>query len=408
MEKVFALALLLSACCNVAWAATSPLTSTNDYYYTQPKTTNIVGRVMGENVDYRLVRAEDAAFINEAWEERWALGERPTWGQEAVPGGPLVSRRGSRALVRGWWKEAPIEECVLETGDMAGRLAEASGGAMTNIVLDYSFTQRLVSVSMITNQYATLKRAKVLAKEAEVTFTNVDAKVVRTYRVETDESQIGPVVSTNEVQGGEWSINGSGSKTIWDGVVVEEGEPKWAGEETWSETVDGREMSGKVKMRLAWIVGNTNEWMRGAESPKVVKAVHAWAAVEVWGRREESKKTWEIRKEQGGGWSIDTNEVVRVNWSTNATVLVDLGEATWAEAKEGRLVYEVVREMAELTGTATGIVEGMPTLEEVADAAAVPVLSEVGSHEVSKWLGCEIENVYLVIELKPVTSLVGW
>ena len=55
-------------------AATTSLATTNDYYYTLPKTTNIVGRVMGESGDYGLVRYEDAAWIAEAWAERIALG----------------------------------------------------------------------------------------------------------------------------------------------------------------------------------------------------------------------------------------------------------------------------------------------------------------------------------------------
>ncbi len=244
MKKVFAFALLMSACCNVAWAATSPLASTNDYYYTQPKTGSISGRVMGENADYRLVRAEDAAFINEAWEERYALGETSWQLGETVPGVPLV-RSGGRAHTWSYWASASIEECVLQTEDMEGRLAEASGGAMTNIVLDVKWTNRLVSVEKITKQYEELKRAKVLAKEATVTFTNVDAKVVETLLRRSSEGQPRTEVTTNEVQGGEWQISGSGQKYIDDGIVEDEEGPKWAGKS------GGQKMSMKSKCQGA-------------------------------------------------------------------------------------------------------------------------------------------------------------
>lgn len=48
------------------------LASTNDYRYVNPGTTNLLGIGMGKSGDYSIVRAEDVAFIKEAYAERLA------------------------------------------------------------------------------------------------------------------------------------------------------------------------------------------------------------------------------------------------------------------------------------------------------------------------------------------------
>lgn len=384
-------------------AATSPLTSTNDFYYTQPKTTNIFGRVMGENGDYRLVRAEDIAFINEAWAERWELAGSSTWGPlEAMPGGPVVKKGGKRNISK-YWAEAALSERVLETESMADRLAEASGGKMTNIVIETLITQRLVKVEMVRNQYAELKKAKVLALEANVTYTNEDAVVITEVVVEDWQKGYGTEVRqgiwTNRVEGGRWYIRGRGKNEgrgpwIWNG-------------EDWEvlrtiKTTEKDAMSGNVKMRLAFDVRKTEEWMRGMVSPKVVESVHAYAVVDVDWTKEEKWWEWNV-----GSEAIASNIVDRFE-STNVTVLVDMGAAEWIGTNGTRLVYGVSRGMKEITEAATGAANA-PDEEEIAAQAVVPGLGEDGGeHEREKTLDITIKEVYLVIRVKPVASLPGW
>jgi len=54
-------------------AVTLSLVSTNDYRFTSPGTTNLCGKGMGKQASYRVPRAEDIAFLREAYAERACL-----------------------------------------------------------------------------------------------------------------------------------------------------------------------------------------------------------------------------------------------------------------------------------------------------------------------------------------------
>lgn len=404
MKKDLAIGLLLYACCNIASGATSPLATTNDYYYIQPKTTNICGRVMGENGDYRLVRAEDIAFINEAWAERFELAGSSTWGPyERFPGGPLV-REGGNTVINRYWSDGRISESVLETESMADRLAEASGGAMTNIVIESQIKKKLVKGEMVTKQYAELKKAKVLALEANVTYTNEDAVVIREIVEEYWQKGYGTEVTqtiwTNRVEGGRWDIKGRG-KNEGRGPWI------WHGDD-WEvlatlKTTEKDAMSGSVKMRLAFDVRKPEEWLRGMESPKVVESVHAWGVVEVEWETFEEWWEWNVGDDQ----AVASNIIYRSE-STNVNVLVDMGTAEWVGTNRTSLVYGVSRGMEAITSAARRVANA-PSEEEVAGEAVVPELGEDGGeHERKKVLGINIDTVYLVIRLQPVASLPGW
>jgi hypothetical protein len=55
---------------NLIIAVALSLSATNDYLYTTPQTTNIIGVGIGPKADYRAVRAEDNAFLRESFSER--------------------------------------------------------------------------------------------------------------------------------------------------------------------------------------------------------------------------------------------------------------------------------------------------------------------------------------------------
>lgn len=57
---------------NLIIAVALSLSATNDYLYTTPQTTNIIGVGIGPKADYRAVRAEDNAFLGESFSERGA------------------------------------------------------------------------------------------------------------------------------------------------------------------------------------------------------------------------------------------------------------------------------------------------------------------------------------------------
>lgn len=394
-----------------AQGAVSPLATPADYYYTVPKTTNVFGRVMGENGDYRLVRNEDISFINEAWEERKSLaGSGPSmmgWN----PGGTLVRRRNWPSWIE-CYAATNLSTCVVTGATMEARLAEASGGAMTNVRYQIARRSGLVSMAAVTNEFATLKKRIVLADMAEESYTNEQATVVTTHTRFWGDERSGETnqvtVLTNAIERGRWAVEGYGSHTVKDGIVVEDGKGRAAGERWWDKETDNEQISGRLKMRMEFRVYNTNDWMRGEASPRVVKSAHAYAVVEAWGGRSRERRTYEVR-ETGQGWGWVTNSYEKEEWTTNATVLVDMGEARWVECRDGRLVYELpAKRVLDFTQEVLAEVEGMPSLEEVAAAGVVPEMEEVGEQFVSKWISCEILSVYVVMEIKPVTSLPGW
>lgn len=71
--KSIAIAVLLSFAGPMAPAATSPLASAADYIFSTPPSNIIHGAILGPGGDYRVMRAEDAAYLHEALCERAAL-----------------------------------------------------------------------------------------------------------------------------------------------------------------------------------------------------------------------------------------------------------------------------------------------------------------------------------------------
>ena len=71
MRRLLQTAALLAAL--AAAAASSPIAGTNDFTFTRVTYTNISGTVMGDAGDYRTMRYEDLAWLNEAIEERLAF-----------------------------------------------------------------------------------------------------------------------------------------------------------------------------------------------------------------------------------------------------------------------------------------------------------------------------------------------
>ena len=71
MRRLLQTAALLAAL--AAAAASSPIAGTNDFTFTRVTYTNISGTVMGDAGDYRAMRYEDLAWLQEAVEERLAF-----------------------------------------------------------------------------------------------------------------------------------------------------------------------------------------------------------------------------------------------------------------------------------------------------------------------------------------------
>ena len=71
MRRLLQTAALLAAL--AATAASSPIAGTNDFTFTSVTYTNISGTVMGDAGDYRTMRYEDLAWLNEAIAERIAF-----------------------------------------------------------------------------------------------------------------------------------------------------------------------------------------------------------------------------------------------------------------------------------------------------------------------------------------------
>ena len=71
MRRLLQTAALLAAL--AAAAASSPIAGTNDFTFTRVTYTNISGTVMGDAGDYRTMRYEDLAWLNEAIAERIAF-----------------------------------------------------------------------------------------------------------------------------------------------------------------------------------------------------------------------------------------------------------------------------------------------------------------------------------------------
>lgn len=402
-------------------AATTSLATTNDYYYTVPKSTNIVGRVMGERGDYGLVRYEDAAWIAEAWAERIALGGEWEVATNAPGPGLLVKGGGIWPTTTGsYWTNAVMSTVAvtnellkdLSAGGTVRRiLGAASGGAMTNEVrrLEGRVMGKLVAKAAMTNAYKVLKGMDVVVKAVSPGDTNT-ARIITAWTQRETETGEGTTATaeatTGTVSATSWWLSCEGSKSVWR-------EYEWDGsqwENTWTlerERTEKEEVVGEGDVRLEFGVRRKEDWMRGETSPKVVRGARAWGVVHLTGDEYEH----EDRKRFEDGEVIEEEPIDR-GWATNATVLVDLGEARWKEAKGGsseKLVYEVTVKPARLLAECVGAAQWMPSLAQVESALGIPeVHGDAGSHRLSRTVQGILKEVYLVITLKPVTSLPGW
>ena len=365
-------------------AATSPLATPGDYFYVAPKTTNICGRVMGENGDYGIVRYEDVAFINEAWAERLALAGYavPT---NTLPAGPLVKGGLDRLANTGDYLEwSSNTTCVVtNAGGLLPALAEASGGKMTNIWCESEWPapRKLVTMRAVTNNYATLKRMNCLVPGVYVSSTNVATAIEGGYEEVWSAGggrQTYPYASTNTESLAQFYLSEAGGGSNDRDSYGNRDESMWA-----------RMTTGAGTVRFEFDVADTNAWLRGQQSPKVVREARAWALLRPWAFESDT--------------ATDTD-----TW-TNATVLVDLGEARWAGVTaNGRLAYEVDVDVRELYATCVASAPWLPTLAAVANAARVPPLDgQTGSRYRNK--SVSMDGVAgLVLRLKPVASLQGW
>ena len=372
-------------------AATSPLASTNDYYYTTPKTTNICGRVMGENGDYKLVRAEDLAFINEALAERYVLSGY-TSDTNATAEGTLVEGKYRHVAPStiGYWNRAPLSACALTNTYhfyQFDALTEASGGAMTNIatVITNARPHKLVTMGWITNNFATLKKMNCLVAQPLLSSTS-DAVEIETTIVKSKDGGGYTLTTTNTITLAAMQLheNGAGYNTeYYDGDR--------------SKTTVKRICTGSGAVRLSFGVADTNAWLRGEEKPKVVSGARAWGVFDL-----ESKYETDLNNNYDEG-------------STNATVIIDLGEARWVCATtNSQLVYEIDVDIREVYASCVSVAPWMPSLSEVESTASVPPLPsgpEDDTRSSSQKKKAEMDNVwrvYLVLDLKPVASLEEW
>lgn len=371
-------------------AATTPLSSANDYYYTTPKTKNICGRVMGENGDYKLVRAEDLAFINEAWAERVVLSGY-TSDTNATAEGTLVKGKYRHVAPStiGYWNRAQLSACALTNNVFYGydALTEASGGAMTNIatVITNARPNKLVTMGWITNNFATLKKMNCLVAQPLLSSTS-DAVEIETTIVESKDGGGYTRATTNTITLAAMQLHeyGAGHNTeYYDG--------------NWSKTTVKRICTGSGAVRLSFDVADTNAWLRGEEKPKVVSAARAWGVVDL-----ESEYETDLDNNHDEG-------------STNATVIIDLGDARWVCATtNSQLVYEIDVDIRDVYASCVYVAPWMPSLSEVESTASVPPLPsgpDDDTRSSSQTKSAEMDavwRVYLVLDLKPVASLDGW
>ena len=413
-------------------AATTTLASTNDYYYTVPRSDKLAGRVMGENGDYKLVRHEDVAWINEAWAERIALGEDSQPEESAFPENKSVRGRNGNSWeaegedTRAYWTNGTIRTTAI-TNEWISKIGEewtiekimyrASGGEATNREMKIIPPMRgkLVTMNAVTNAYRELKEMKYVVKGANPSCVAWEEKY--NYYIEQWENgekavQLERCV-TNEFEGVDWRMMGGGEHETWRiwgaNILSGEMEVEWWGE---NKIRIWQGPSGKAKVEAECAVRNTNDWLRGESAPKVVEEVRAYGVVRMKGNwydigwkirfRERDEETW-VRE------LIWTNDLQR---TTNATVLVDMGSASWKGAKEDTLTWEVEVDVPELMAQCAAVAEGMPTKQEIEAKNTIP------GFETSEWeegevasessLECEIVKMILMIKLKPVTSLPGW
>ena len=397
-------------------AASTSLASTNDYYYTVPRYTNIAGRVMGETGDYSLVRYKDAAWITEAWYERLALGEeerayqtnRWTFG-ELVRGEPWNWWEAEETTA--YWTNAKLRTCAVsreEEENINKLLAAASDGAMTNRVrrMEAMKRRKLVSKAAMTNAYAMLKGMKVVVKKTEKEDKQGGEGVMEgniEFWYDGRMHWNHPERYTNNVDGLVWRRRGYGYR---ERSKFKDGDESHVTE----ERVWERERNeGKGVAELEFWVGKKENWMRGMELPRVVEEVQAWGIVELGGEWNMSYRGYEY-DEKGEYELVCASNVVE---TTNATVLVDLGEPQWkgttTDVSGDRLVYTVEVKPAEVLATCVAAAPWLPSLSEVDAAASVPSIEhEGGEAKVEKLVQGAVKDVYMVIQLKPVTSLPGW
>lgn len=381
MKKLMSLICLLSAF--AVEAAVSPLTSTNDYYYTKPHTTNIFGRVMGENGDYRLVRAEDIAFINEAWAERAMLASTVYW----VYPYELIS---GRPLVKGWDLDfyysreylnyyPGLTTCACRSVSTADAMVEASGGSMTNIIcsLPNARPGTIVSMDAITNSFSMLKKMNCLRRYAYFSGTNTYITTEEEHSWSYFYGSINQTnyvkVSTNILNRPQIDERGEGSYFFLDSNVY--------GYSTYSKKQEG---SGTLFMDVT--VYNAEDWIRprwlvNGDGPAVVNSASAWMCAHSYYSENNAPETEET------------------------TVLYCLGDARWVGSSSvSNLVYSVDVDIRKIYEECASVAQYRFSLEDVESTAVVP--ESPGYHSKSIRLA-DFEPCILFI-IRPISSLEGW
>lgn len=151
------------------FAATSPLSSANDYIFAPFRSKAdaahwIEGRIMGVSGDYRILRAEDVAYLDEAWAERKALydGSIPANQFNVVTNRVLRSTQftfsyGRWATVPGYIREGPTLQSgiyrIENNAQLSERIAKLNGEwcTLSNVYWRVNYSNELANPLMVSN-----------------------------------------------------------------------------------------------------------------------------------------------------------------------------------------------------------------------------------------------------------------
>lgn len=419
-------------------AATTPLASASDYYFTVPGTSNIVGKVMGDGGDYKLVRQEDIAWLREAVAERRGMAAGTDKNTNAIP--TLVKGMGFGGLGSGWYNpDVEVVEYCMTNAWSSSTLGGLAGLGVTNINISLANlpSHGLVSIDRITNLYHSVRRARRLVVEGawdvaespiECEKTSVATRSVfeawtevdENYRVSyhtgrqegTDRDTI--IVGRYEVSSRDFKSN----KTIWYAPTLPGGDwNNWdsyyfvsggSGDSSWNVVESMGRCSAIIKLYQAC---DTNAWLRGGSRPdRFIENISAWCCAYVSTSHERDLHGTE---------------------TTNHYALVSLGTPDFAYATNNCLVWSIELDLSYTTGRAVALcnakdaswamsakVNTPPAPEDLGTGYHVPYPEDggyvgmVGENDASDGEGRSLEAyiglIYLVIDINPATRLGGW
>ena len=253
-----------------------------------------------------------------------------------------------------------------------------------------------MTAGWLTNNFATLKKMNCLVIEPSLSSTS-EIVMIETGREEykvdwwddAHVTDIDPTTNAFPLSSFAFYEEGEGSHDKANPASSSWDETKYYG-----KTIG----TGAGTVRMSFTVGNTNAWLRGHGSPKVVREARVWCEL-------GASATYEDYSRNG-----DTGQEWDVSSYTNATVLLDLGEARWACATtNSQLVYEIDMDIRSVYASLVTLAPWMQSPSEVEYAATVPSLDgSFGTRRKSKGMNLEGATIYLVLDLKPVASLEGW